>query len=358
MKVRMICFSRKGEETGRKLLRVFRAEGMDAELSAKSREIPGSIETDVKTWTGRWFSDSDVLIYIGACGIAVRSIAPFVRDKKTDPAVLCADEYGNFVISLLSGHLGGANAFTRKTAEILGAVPVITTATDLGGKFAVDSFARDNRCGILPMDAAKRVSVTLLSGRTTGFYSEFPLDGTCPDGVILYDEDLMDPEKGILKAEREDLPECGTALTIHGACRPFKDTVLVVPRCVSVGIGCRKGQSYEIVREFLYSCLEASGILPEAVSCIASIDLKKDEEALLLLAKELKVPFRTFSSEELSKADGSFEESAFVRSVTGIGNVCETSAVLASGGGRLIMPKKKGNGVTCAFACSSWRGSF
>ena len=358
MKVRMICFSRKGEETGLKLLHAFRAEGLDAELSTKSREIPESVETDVKTWTGSRFTDSDVLIFIGACGIAVRSIAPFVRNKKTDPAVLCADEYGHFVISLLSGHLGGANAFTRKTAEILGAVPVITTATDLGGKFAVDSFARENQCAVFPMDAAKRFSSALLSDRTVGFFSEFPLDGTCPDGVILYGEGLVDPENGILKEEQKNLPDCGAALTIHDGCRPFKDTVMVVPKCVSIGIGCRKGQSFEAVRGFVFSCMESSGILPEAVSCIASIDLKKDEEALILLAKELNVPFRTFSSEELSKVEGSFEESAFVRSITGVGNVCETSAVLASCSGRLLMQKKKGDGVTCAFACSRWRGSF
>lgn len=113
------------------------------------------------------------MIFIGACGIAVRSIAPFVASKKTDPAVLVVDECSRFVISLLSGHLGGANELAGTAAKILDAMPVVTTATDLHQCFAVDVFAKKNDCGILNMKGAKEVSAALLAGEKAGFFSDF-----------------------------------------------------------------------------------------------------------------------------------------------------------------------------------------
>ena len=358
MKVSMICFSRKGYGTGQKLLKAFLSEGIDADLSAKSKDVAGSVDEGVRTWTGSRFSVSDVLIFIGACGIAVRSIAPYIKDKKTDPAVLCADENGNYVISLLSGHLGGANAFAEKTAKFLDAMPVITTATDIHGKFSVDEFARKNHCKIFPMDAVKRFSAELLAGKPVGFCSDFPLDGEFPDGLILYPDCSREKTEQETADPQADSCVRGAALTVHTSCLPFHDTVTLVPKCVVAGIGCRRGQTYEMIRSFFYDCLKESQIYPESISCIASIDRKKDEKGIITLARELDVPFVTFPPDALLQADGDFPESGFVRSVTGVGNVCERSAVLASGGGRLLMRKKAGNGVTCALACRDWRGTF
>ena len=157
MKVALICFSLTGQQTGERLCRGLEAAGMTAELDKKSKYLPDSIQVSTSAWAGEKFSDSDALIFIGATGIAVRSIAPYVASKKSDPAVLVVDECGKFVISLLSGHLGGANELALKTAEILEAIPVVTTATDLHHRFAVDVFAKKNNCSIFNMKAAKEV---------------------------------------------------------------------------------------------------------------------------------------------------------------------------------------------------------
>ena len=141
MKIAMICFSLTGQETGEKLCRGLKSAGITATLDKKSKYLPDSIQISTSAWAGEKFPDSDALIFIGASGIAVRSIAPYVVSKKSDPAVLVADEQGGHVISLLSGHLGGANAWTQFLAEGLQADPVITTASDVNGRLAVDVWA-------------------------------------------------------------------------------------------------------------------------------------------------------------------------------------------------------------------------
>ena len=164
MKISVICFSLTGQETAERLIQGLRERGIETLLGKKSRYLPDSISEDLQSWTGKQFSQADGIVFIGACGIAVRSIAPFIQNKKKDPAVLVADECGKFVISLLSGHLGGANELADLAADILGAVPVVTTATDLHGRFAVDVFAKKNQCSIVHMKAAKEVSAALLAG--------------------------------------------------------------------------------------------------------------------------------------------------------------------------------------------------
>ena len=124
----------------------------------------------------------DALIFVGACGVAVRSIAPFVRDKKTDPAVLCLDERASFVIPLLSGHIGGANALAARLAGALGAKAVITTATDVNGKFAVDAWAAQNGCAIEDFALAKRFAAEILE-HDLPLCSEFPVCPPLPGGV-------------------------------------------------------------------------------------------------------------------------------------------------------------------------------
>ena len=350
MNVRMICFSRSGHHLGTRLRSGMETAGYDVGLDSKCRDLKESIEEDLHSWTAAQFGKADVLIFIGALGIAVRSIAPFVSSKKTDPAVLCIDDAGRFVISLLSGHLGGANEFAEKTAQMIGAVPVITTSTDINGKFAIDVFARRNGCALFPMEAAKHFSADLLAGKRTGFVSEFPIDGDIPEGVDLIKENAGPDVPGAAG--------CGAALTIRKKEYPFEETAILVPKCVTAGIGCRRGQSYESIRSFFLNCIEEAGLYAESIRCIASIGLKKDEEGLIRLAQEMKIPFITFSSDELAGVPGDFSASGFVRSVTGVDNVCERSAVLASQKGKLIFPKYAGGGVTCAFALDDWRGSF
>ena len=177
MKIAIASFTRNGCVWNQKLcaaLKKHSCEGYALEKYGKEAGIP-AIAPSLPAWTERMFQKMDAILFIGACGIAVRSIAPYVKSKKTDPAVLCMDEQGKFVISLLSGHIGGANELTEEVAAVTGAVPVITTATDVNHKFAVDVFAVKNHCEICEMELAKETAALLVDGKTVGFCSRFPV---------------------------------------------------------------------------------------------------------------------------------------------------------------------------------------
>ncbi len=197
MNISIICFSMTGLETGEKLQKALKTEGEQVTLAKKSRYLPDSVSISTSQWAGEQFrTGKDGVIFIGACGIAVRSIAPYIAGKKTDPAVLVIDECGQFVISLLSGHLGGANELAVRCAGYLHATPVVTTATDLHSRFAVDVFAKKNGCAIFHMKAAKEASAALLAGEKIGFYSEFPWEGDLPDGLMLCGKDGIPSVQG------------------------------------------------------------------------------------------------------------------------------------------------------------------
>ncbi|MDO5135429.1 MAG: cobalt-precorrin 5A hydrolase [Eubacteriales bacterium] len=354
MKISMICFSLTGRETGERLLQAFLEEGEEAHLAKKSRYLPDGISVSLGEWTREAFGRSEAVIFIGACGIAVRAIAPLVASKKTDPAVLVIDECGGFVISLLSGHLGGANELAIRAAAILGARPVVTTATDLHRRFAVDVFAKNLDCSLFHMDGAKEVSAALLAGKDVGFYSEFPWEGELPAGLVPCDERGR-PLDGA--AAKEPL-ETGVAVTVRRDCLPFFYTAQVVPRTVVLGMGCRKGKEAEAVFAMADACLEKQGLRRESLMALASIVLKKEEPGLLALSERLGIPFFTYTREDLLEAEGSFTPSEFVRGVTGVDNVCERSAILGSGQGRLIQRKMAQGGVTAALAQKNWRIDF
>lgn len=343
MKCAVISFTRNGGKLNQILCRKlseagYPSIGCSIPKYAQPPELL-SLQEPLKDWTGRMFREADALIFIGACGIAVRSIAPFVQDKKTDPAVLVIDEQGKFVISLLSGHLGGANALAEEAARILGAEPVITTATDRQGKFAVDVFAKENGLAILEMDLAKEVSARIVDGRKVGIFSEFPMDGELPGE--------LEPQEPV---------SVGICISLSDTVQPFPKTLHLVPRIVTAGIGCRKGVPKEQIRTRLEQALGQAGVSEKALCRIASIDLKAGEPGILELCRECGIPFETFTAEELKAVPGTFTTSAFVKDTTGVDNVCERSAVLA--GGRLIEKKHAGAGVTIVLAAGEWRAKF
>lgn len=279
-----------------------------------------------------WFYRAEVLIFIGAAGIAVRSIAPFLKHKAKDPAVLVIDEKGNYCISLLSGHTGGGNAWCKKVSAVFGGTPVITTATDCEGLFAVDEFARRNKLQILDWKMAKRISVAILEGKKIGFFSDCSIEGIVP--------------KELYKLENKEKNE---DLWINISYQNEQEGLLLIPPIIVVGIGCRKNTSFEKIAEAVTKALLEEKIKEEAVCLLASIDLKKEEQGILRFSKEMGIPFVTFQAEDLKKVEGVFSESAFVEQTTGVSNVCERSAVLASGG-QLLCKKKIYDGVTIALA--------
>ena len=361
MKISGICFTRRGsqlaERINRELLKEETAEQILTDWYFKGQTLAEELlsETSVFTrvrepmtrWAEQRFQDSDAIIFVGATGIAVRAIAPHVRDKRTDPAVIVLDEQGKFCISLLSGHIGGANDLVRKISEPLGCIPVITTATDVNSLFAVDEYAKKNHMVISNMTYAKEVSAALLSGYPVGFYTHFPVKGELPEGLT-WSEKLEEARRD--SAENEN---GGTSLGIYispSYNRAYFDhTLWLIPRCLVLGIGCKRGTPTTEVKKLAEKVLREHSLYLEAVSSVASIDLKADEPALINFAGELGVPFHTFSAEQLKSLKGSFTSSEFVEKVTGVDNICERSAVM-DGGGRLIIRKTGENGVTCAVA--------
>ena len=281
-------------------------------------------------WAQKGFAEADALVFVCASGIAVRAIAPHVRDKRTDPAVLVMDEDGRFVIPLLSGHLGGANELALDLATRLGAVPVLTTATDVNGLFAVDVFAKKNDLYIEDMALCKAVSAALLAGQPVGFRSDLPVLGDLPKELTMDDTDL------------------GIYITA-GRGAPFPRTLQLIPRRYTAGIGCRRGKSAEEMEAFLWENLEKCGVGVHELKALSSIDLKRDEPGLTALADKLGLPFVTFTAEELKNVPGAFTSSAFVKEVTGVDSVCERAAVLSSEG-ELVVQKIAQNGMTFALA--------
>ncbi len=278
---------------------------------------------------GSLFSGCERLIFVGSCGIAVRHIAPFVKDKRTDPAVLCVDELGKFVISLLSGHIGGANELALMLADEIDAVPVVTTATDINGKFSVDAWAAKQGFVIGNIKKAKSVSAAILE-HTVPVSCAFPVIGAYPPGT-------------------EPGEEGDTGIVIDCFIRePFRETLRLIPKNVHLGIGCRRGTDKEKIEKAVRSVFADNNLDLRSVKCAASIDLKADEEGLLAFCREMDFPVSFYSADELNAVEGDFTPSSFVKSVTGVNNVCERSALL--GADKLIIKKTAMDGVTVAAA--------
>ena len=281
----------------------------------------------LSAWSREHFPKEDALIYIGAAGIAIRGIAPLVESKMADPAVLVIDELGQFVIPVLSGHVGGANALAREIAEAIGAVPVITTATDINKVFAVDTWAVSQGLFITNPLRIKHVSSTLLDKKDIRLISKYAIAGTIPNHVV----PMADPLEEAADADPGEAggPDCDLLITWDAKPRKGSPLRLVAP-AVTLGVGCRKDIAQEAIEELYQQLLEETGIHPAAVCEVTSIDLKAEEKGLLKFAAAHGLPFHTYPAEDLSQAPGEYAPSEFVRSVTGVDNVCERAAVLGA----------------------------
>lgn len=279
-------------------------------------------------WTKKHFTDDDGLVFVGAVGIAVRAIAPYIEKKWKDPAVVAVDECARFAVPLLSGHLGGANRLARAVSEVCGAQAVITTATDVNGVFAVDEWARCQGLFVIDPQHIKVISGKLLAGGSVKVYNSYSIEGECPPGVEI----------------AETLP-ADVAVSI----RQEKAVLSLAPKTVVLGVGCRKGTPQSTIESVLERFLKENRLRPESICTVASIDLKKEEPGLIAFCNSHGWEFQTCTAEELRQVSGEFTPSAFVRQITGVENVCERSAVFASGGG-LLIKKFAAGGVTMAAA--------
>lgn len=286
-----------------------------------------------------YMQKGNLLIFVGAAGIAVRSIAPYIQDKSIDPAVLVIDEQGRYVIPILSGHLGGGNLWADKLASYLDAAPVITTATDGRQLFAIDSFAAAHRLRIVQTDRIKGVSAGLLQEKRMYVWADAKMQPLMQQ--LLY-------EAGERSCGKADTLEQADILLLDGEKDILSDSPACVlfPQDLLVGMGCKKGKSAEELYAFLEECFDHHGLSLFRIRGIYSVQQKREEEGLIMLAQKLGVPFCTYTAKELMHVDNVPNPSAFVEQTVGIDNVCERSALYA--GGRLLLEKQKKNGMTLA----------
>ena len=468
-----------------------RAAGIElVTTNERAANIVPKLTVSLSDWVETQFVSCDLLVFVGACGIAVRKIAPFIKDKKSDPAVLVVDDMGGNVISLLSGHIGNANAWTCLVADRIGANPVITTASDCHGKIAIDMFAVNNGLVITDFTLAKDIESALLDGEKIRLIIDedcaVKLAGDVPEEFINIENEISEnsretdnscknildkvetekeeekPDKiGITKekdkaekaASVKEKDKAGKAASVKEKDKAEKaasvkekdkaeksetvknkektekdeiekdkdeivkdkykpekseirkiilkkeeneanrtvstksminqianqtnkftirigikdsysdlheenDELMLVPRNIVLGVGCRRGKEKQEIVNMIRKFLRLNNISEKAIFTIASIDLKKDEEGLILAAEEFNAKTRFFSADELGKVESVSESSEFVKKITGVDNVCERAAILGSDFGRLICTKYKEDGVTVAAAIMERSISF
>lgn len=350
MKISIISFT----ENGAKLSEMISEKlgEQETELFTKCTYFSGigenvrKIDVPVVCWAGEQMAKGNGLIFIGACGIAVRAIAPHIVSKLSDSPVIVIDEKGDYVIPILSGHIGGANELACRIAECIGAVPVITTATDIRKKFAVDLFAKKNGLFIENKEGIAKISAKVLAGEKIRLSVEA--------GHMDTEEGLPDDFYRISYPPNEK----ADILIISGN-RQFEAELTLRPKEYIIGAGCKRGKDPEMFSAFIRNNLVKAGIREDQIYALASIDVKENEPAMVEWSQKRKIPFLTYSSEELLSAEGDFSESDFVKSQVGVGNVCERSAMKAAGpGGELIFKKYAEDGMTIGIAKRRWRVRF
>lgn len=355
MKLSIVSFTGRGVCLSQRIEKEL--DGFEVVLYTKYSGCPGTQEAEGQTgpcfckesiavWAGKQMEEKNALLFIGACGIAVRAIAPHLTDKLHDSPVLVMDEAGKYVIPLLSGHVGGANELAALLAERLGANPVITTATDLNQKFAVDLFARRNNLSILNKAGIARVSTKVLDGK--------PVTVSVERGHLCKNDRLPSSFSLIPYP-----PEEPVDIVIASEDREFAANILLRPKEYIIGMGCKKGKEEEALRSLVHQTLGRLGISPWQIFALASIDLKKEEPGLKAFTSKERIPFLTYTARELGEVSGEFRESEFVKSSVGVANVCERAALLACGkGGKIVCGKYAEDGMTIAIAKREWSVSF
>lgn len=345
MKASIISFSQKGQILAEFLAnQIMRKESWVVSSfttnAKRENSLTKCIDETLTDWASSQFEQSELIIFVGACGIAVRSIAHVVSDKQKDPAVIVIDELGHHVISLLSGHLGGGNAWTKCLADWIEADPVITTASDLNEKIAIDLFAKKNHCMITDRIMAKEVEAAILSEERIGLFCEGEIRGKIAEEFILNKACNRNISIGIQRPDER----------LHA--------LWLIPKVVSLGIGCRKNIPKEAILRCVSEALNKYHIPIESIKDVKSIELKKDEEGLKSFCLEKNIPFHCFSVDQLENVTGSCSQSKFVKQITGVDNVCERAALCGLKNGKLLFPKYAVGGVTVSAAIEEWRISF
>jgi cobalt-precorrin 5A hydrolase len=288
------------------------------------------------------FARGHSLVCIMAAGIVVRQIAPFLQGKNRDPAVVVVDEGGRFAVSLLSGHLGGANKLAHRVAEALGGTPVITTATDVQGLPALDLLATQSGLVIENLAEVKEISMALLSGRPVRLVDPRGLLASVLEGHRHLFHEIADLEAALAGIQQP-------TVYVGYEERPWPPGWLRLrPLSLIAGVGCHKGTPASEILAFLQDIFRQAGLSLLSLRALATIAVKKDEPGLKEAARRLNVELLWFTAEELEKVPVPHPSAQAARHV-GARSVSEAAALLA-GQGELLVPKQKSANVTVAVA--------
>ncbi|BFK82096.1 cobalt-precorrin 5A hydrolase [Clostridium baratii] len=314
--ISIISVTEKGDEIAYKI-----KENFDSDIYLKSKLNDFKLDNVTK----ECFKKYKAIVFLSSTGIAVRAISKYLKGKDVDPAVIVVDVCNNFTISLVSGHLGGANKLTYEISNVLGNIPVITTATDNMDLIAPDILAKNNNLIIEDLKKAKVIAGRLVNKETVYFKDdEKKID--CPKGYI-ETEEIKDNTVWITNSLKE------------------KDNVLkLIRKNIILGIGCRKDTNSKKLSDFVSNVLLENNLDKRSVRLIASIDVKKNEKAILDLAKELNSKLKFYTKEEIMTVEEKYEGSAFVKATVGVSSVSEPVVDLS--GGEIIIEKIKNSGMT------------
>lgn len=354
IRIAIIAVTEKGKNTAEKI--ASELENVDAFFRKRG----------IKDLTGELFNKYECIIFVSACGIAVRCISPFLKSKFEDPAVLVVDDNGNNVISLLSGHIGGANEITLKIADVLNANPVITTSTDTNKKGALDVIVSKIGGYVENLrESAKLVNSYLVDDKRVGIYFDSDYESE-KDSLNLSGFELIDEKTEIDAIAKLDalvsvtdklrcwvdeivdkIDENVDRLDKHNLEKANLSYIKLVPRRIALGMGCRKNTETEKMIEEFSTFSALNNIHPAAIVKTGSLIIKKDEKCMIDLSKALCAEFNLFDVDEICTCDYMFDKSEFVKKNTGVYSVAQPSAYLLSG--NVISEKYKNNGTTFAF---------
>lgn len=275
------------------------------------------IDGKLKDFLGSIFDKYNTFLFITATGIAIRTIAPYIKSKDKDPAILSMDEQGNFIIPLLSGHLGKANERANFLGKITGAFPIITTASDVSGKIAVDTLAMKINGELDSLENAKKVTSLIVAGKNVSIKVPKNISDENPSGVIIV-------------SNRENI-----------------ETTQIIPKNIIIGIGCKKNKESKLIINAIKDTLQKLNLSKKSIRFFATGDIKEKEvgiiEASLYFDRELKI----VSRDDIKKIQDDFETSEFVKKITGVGAISAPAAKIASGrNGKFLAKKLKYDGIT------------
>lgn len=332
MKLACLSFSDKGFVLGERLTEIHSTEHF-IEHFANSKVHGG-----IKRFLSQSWNDYDGFIFIAATGIAIRMINPYIESKTKDPGIVVVDDFGKFSISLLSGHLGGANRLAKWIGENIGAIPVITTASDNRGIDSIDLFAKKNNYHMEDMNSITRITSMMVNDKRIGLYTE---DGQ----VINYEnieiiQDLNNIDETldgvIIVSSKHDIGQIKIPYTI------------LRPKNINIGIGCRKDIDREVIIEAIEASLKDKNISIKSIKSMATVEVKRFEIGIIKAAEYLKCPLKIFTLDEIRPLEDMFQKSQFVKDTIGVYSVSEPCAYLL--GGDLITRKSRYNGVTISIS--------